>query len=71
MGAIPWLVARKLGSKQQAQAMGTYTWHGLIHQCEEGTLMHQMLGQMGSARCLAQRALIKGMLMGTRSQEAP
>ena len=33
--------------------------------------MHQTLGQMVSARCLAQRALIKDMLMGTRSQETP
>ena len=33
--------------------------------------MHQMLGQMVGARCLAQRALIKDMLMNTRSQEAP
>ena len=33
--------------------------------------MHQMLGQMVGARCLAQKALIKDMLMGTRSQEAP
>ena len=32
--------------------------------------MHQMLGQMVGARCLTQRALIKDMLMGTRSQEA-
>ena len=71
MRTMPWLVDRKLGSKQQAQAMGTYTWHRLIHQCEEGTLMHQTLGQMGGAHCLAQRALIKDMLMGTRSQEAP
>ena len=33
--------------------------------------MHQTLGQMGGARCLAQRDLIKDMLMGTWSQEAP
>ena len=71
MDAMSWLVAGKLGSKQQAQAMSTYTWYGLIHQCEEGTLIHQMLSQMGGARCLAQRALIKDMLMGTLSQEAP
>ena len=32
--------------------------------------MHQMLGQMVGARCLAQRALIEDMLMGTWSQEA-
>ena len=33
--------------------------------------MHQTLGQMGGACYLAQRALIKDMLMGTRLQEAP
>ena len=33
--------------------------------------MYQMLGQMVGARCLAQRALIKDMLMDTRSQETP
>ena len=33
--------------------------------------MHQMLGQMVGARCLTQRALIKDVLMGTRSQDAP
>ena len=71
MGAMPWFVAGMLGSKQQAQAMSTSTWHRLRYQCEKGTLMHQTLGQMGGAHCLAQRALIKDMLMGTRSQEAP
>ena len=44
---------------------------GFTHQCGEGTLMYQMLGQMVGAHCLAQRALIKDMLMGTQSQEAP
>ena len=33
--------------------------------------MHQTLGQLVGARCLVQKALIKDMLMGTRSQEAP
>ena len=46
-------------------------WHRLSHQCGEGTLMHQSLGQLVGTRCLAQKALIKDMLMGTRSQEAP
>ena len=50
--------------------MGTETWHGLTHQCGEGTLMRQTLGQLVGARCLAQKALIKDTLMGTQSQEA-
>ena len=33
--------------------------------------MHQTLGQLVGTRCLAQKALIKDMLMDTRSQEAP
>ena len=33
--------------------------------------MHQTLGQLVGACCLDQKALIKDMLMGTRSQEAP
>ena len=33
--------------------------------------MHQTLGQLVGAPYLAQKTLIKDMLMGTRSQEAP
>ena len=40
--------------------MGTSTWYGLTHQCGEGTLMHQALGQLVGACCWFRWQLANG-----------